>query len=60
MLKYMMDKYHITEGNRVQVFAGTGYLGEVVEIEDDGIWLTEDKEIQEFIAYLDIESLQVI
>lgn len=35
-------------------------VGEVTEVKKDGVWLTEDKKTEEFIAFLDVEEINVV
>lgn len=49
----------INEGDKIYIKAGkTVYNGCVTEVLEDGIWLTEDNETEEFVAYLDLESYE--
>jgi hypothetical protein len=55
-----MNKFNFNEGDKVKGFAGTGYEGEVVEVEEEGFWLTEDYQMQEYIAFIEVETFEVI
>ncbi|MGE6488785.1 hypothetical protein [Paenisporosarcina sp. NPDC076898] len=55
-----MNCYNIAKGDKVNVFAGTSYNGEIVEVLADGFWLTEDYEMEEYILFIEVESLHAI
>ncbi|WP_404347495.1 hypothetical protein LG311_17860 [Sutcliffiella horikoshii] len=48
---------NIQEGINVKVFAGIKYSGEITEVEEHGFWLKENYETEEYISFLDIESI---
>jgi hypothetical protein len=49
--------FNYRESDKVKVTIGeTVYIGEIVEIEDKGFWLTEDQEIEEFISFEDLHD----
>jgi hypothetical protein len=39
----------------VKVFAGCLYEGKVVEVTNEGFWLTENYETEEFVSFADLE-----
>lgn len=48
-------EFNFKESDRVKVTIGkTVYIGEILEIEDNGFWLTEDKELEEYISFADL------
>lgn len=50
----------VAVGDKLVVKAGAEYVGEVTEVKKDGVWLTEDKKTEEFIALLDVEEIKII
>lgn len=52
-------------GKQYHIVAGSGkcvakYTGEVVEIESEGIWLTEDYITEEFVAFADMQEAKQV
>lgn len=52
--------FNVAVGDKLAVKAGAEYVGEVTEVKKDGVWLTEDKKTEEFIAFLDVEEINVV
>lgn len=47
-------KKHLREDEKVYLKVGsTVYKGKVIEIEEEGFWLTENEETEEFVSFLD-------
>lgn len=44
----------------VQIEAGASYEGLVTDVEDAGLWVTEDDVTEEFIAYADVTEAKII
>ena len=51
---------NIHVGDNVKVMAGCLYVGEITEIDNDGFWMTENYETEEYISFLDVTELEVI
>ncbi|MBM7694815.1 hypothetical protein JOC77_004294 [Peribacillus deserti] len=52
--------FNISAGQKVKVFAGTTYIGEVVDVKTHGFWLTEDYETEEYISFIDTETIKIL
>ncbi|MFP7295823.1 hypothetical protein [Neobacillus niacini] len=52
-------KPEVEEGEKIYIMAGCIYCGEVTEINEVGLWLTEDYVIEEFVAFADITEWAV-
>lgn len=52
-------KVNFTEGDKVYIKAGeTIWNGVITEVLEDGIWLTEDKQTEEFISFADLQDYE--
>ncbi|WP_445490446.1 hypothetical protein [Niallia sp. 03133] len=51
-------KFNIYEGDKVIVDTGVIYKGEIVEVEEEGFWITEDYKTQEYIAFVEVIKIK--
>lgn len=44
----------------VSVFAGIEYTGLITDVDENGFWITEDKQKEEYVSFADFERLSLL